>query len=129
MGDKLDAIALRLVPLIRKDVDPSVIISIADKTLFGSGKRGVVLTGDTLYFREFFEESRGLWFLEIPQSKYKHTETKTDKGFEYPKFLNQRLFGLISQCQRKWPPLLGSVPSFRRNAYENSDPWPQKYRD
>lgn len=68
------------ISAIAPGVNPEYVLAIADSTLFGSAKEGIVFTGDSMYIRHMLEEKREYKFENIVKAEFKLTTKEKDNG-------------------------------------------------
>ncbi|WP_298845743.1 hypothetical protein [Clostridium sp.] len=68
------------ISAIAPSVNPEYVLAIADSTLFGSAKEGIVFTGDTMYMRYVLEEKQKYKFENIIKSEFELTTKQKSNG-------------------------------------------------
>lgn len=68
------------ISAIAPSVNPEYVLAIADSTLFGSAKEGIVFTGDSMYLRYTFGEKQEFKFESIIKAEFKLVTKQKDNG-------------------------------------------------
>ena len=68
------------ISAIAPTVNPEYVLAIADSTLFGSAKEGIVFTGNSIYTRYTLEEKQEYKFENIIKAEYEVTTKQKDNG-------------------------------------------------
>lgn len=95
------------ISVIAPSVDPEYILAIADSTLFGSAKEGIVFTGEGIYLKYLLQEKQEYKFENLVKASFEVTkETKNNGKIEEKKHiylhlnderiveLSQNMFGI-----------------------------------
>lgn len=68
------------ISAIAPGVNPEYVLAIADTTLFGSAKEGIVFTGDSMYIKQMLEEKKEYKFENIVKAEFRITTKQKDNG-------------------------------------------------
>ncbi|MFD3447110.1 hypothetical protein ACFDTO_21145 [Microbacteriaceae bacterium 4G12] len=64
------------ISAIAPSANPEYVLGIADSTLFGSAKEGIVFTGDAMYMRYMLQEKQEYKFENIRKAEFELTTKK-----------------------------------------------------
>lgn len=68
------------ISAIAPNVNPEYVLAIADSTLFGSAKEGIVFTGDSMYLKYTLEERQEYKFENLIKARFELTKEQKSNG-------------------------------------------------
>lgn len=68
------------ISAIAPNVNPEYVLAIADSTLFGSAKEGIVFTGDSMYLKYALQEKQEYKFENLIKARFELTKEKKSSG-------------------------------------------------
>lgn len=68
------------ISAIAPNVNPEYVLAIADSTLFGSAKEGIVFTGDSMYLKYTLEERQEYKFENLIKARFEPTKEQKSNG-------------------------------------------------